>query len=283
MPTPHTFTRTQTPAQAPAVLEALIFDWAGTLVDFGSFAPTQILVDAFAQYGLTLNLKQARENMGTSKWDHIHSLLAMPALQEQFQKNHQRPSKDDDTQDIYDTFLPLQIERVGLLSQAIKGARSTLLWARAQGLKIGSCTGYPRAVMNVLLAHASAQGIETDLTVCADEVSQARPWPAMALENAIRLEVSHVAACVKIDDTVPGIQEGRAAGMWTVGLRLSGNACGLDWQTFQQLSPDELATYREHAERLLLSAAPHYLIDSVADLPAVLQDIQVRLTQGELP
>jgi phosphonoacetaldehyde hydrolase len=36
-------------------LEAVIFDWAGTIVDFGSFAPTQIFVDAFAQaYGFDL-------------------------------------------------------------------------------------------------------------------------------------------------------------------------------------------------------------------------------------
>lgn len=30
-------------------VEAVILDWAGTVVDFGSFAPTQIFVDAFAQ------------------------------------------------------------------------------------------------------------------------------------------------------------------------------------------------------------------------------------------
>ena len=30
-------------------ISALILDWAGTTVDFGSFAPTQIFVEAFRQ------------------------------------------------------------------------------------------------------------------------------------------------------------------------------------------------------------------------------------------
>ncbi|TVN17193.1 phosphonoacetaldehyde hydrolase, partial [Vibrio cholerae] len=30
-------------------IQAVIFDWAGTIVDFGSFAPTSIFVEAFKQ------------------------------------------------------------------------------------------------------------------------------------------------------------------------------------------------------------------------------------------
>ena len=56
-------------------LEAVIFDWAGTIVDFGSFAPTQIFVDAFAQaYGFELSLEEARRPMGLGKWQHIEAL-----------------------------------------------------------------------------------------------------------------------------------------------------------------------------------------------------------------
>ncbi len=41
-------------------VEAVIFDWAGTLVDFSSLAPTQIFVDAFATFGIQISLEQAR-------------------------------------------------------------------------------------------------------------------------------------------------------------------------------------------------------------------------------
>lgn len=279
-PSPHRYTKK---APTPAVVEALIFDWAGTLVDYGSFAPTQILVEAFAHFGLELNLKQARSAMGKGKWDHIQHLLHLPPIQEQFYQQHQRSILLKDIDSIYAAFLPLQIARVAHHSQAIAGARTSLLWARSQGLKLGSCTGYPRSVMNELLPHAEAQGLELDLVVCSDEVSRARPWPAMALENVSQLSISHVAACVKIDDTVPGIQEGHAAGMWTVGLVLSGNACGLSWDAIQDLDENELAQVRAQASQVLEVARPHYLIDSVADLPPVIRDIQTRLEQGERP
>ena len=32
-------------------ISAVILDWAGTTVDFGSFAPTEIFVEAFRQAG----------------------------------------------------------------------------------------------------------------------------------------------------------------------------------------------------------------------------------------
>ncbi|KAG1243254.1 hypothetical protein G6F65_022526 [Rhizopus arrhizus] len=57
----------------PVQLEAVSFDWAGTLVDFGSFAPTKVFVDAFSQLGMYLSLKEARCPMGIGKWDHIRS------------------------------------------------------------------------------------------------------------------------------------------------------------------------------------------------------------------
>ena len=52
-------------------LEAVIFDWAGTVVDFGSFAPTQIFVDAFkAAYDFDLSLAEARRFGITTKAFH---------------------------------------------------------------------------------------------------------------------------------------------------------------------------------------------------------------------
>ncbi len=46
-------------------ITALILDWAGTTVDFGSFAPTQIFVEAFRQaFDIELTLEEARVPMG---------------------------------------------------------------------------------------------------------------------------------------------------------------------------------------------------------------------------
>ncbi|TVN12825.1 phosphonoacetaldehyde hydrolase, partial [Vibrio cholerae] len=43
-------------------IQAVIFDWAGTIVDFGSFAPTSIFVEAFKQgFDFEISLAEARE------------------------------------------------------------------------------------------------------------------------------------------------------------------------------------------------------------------------------
>ena len=72
------------PPLPPGRFDAVIFDWAGTLVDVGSLAPTQIFVEAFAAFGITVTLDQARGPMGLSKRDHIRTLLQTPAIATQW-------------------------------------------------------------------------------------------------------------------------------------------------------------------------------------------------------
>lgn len=257
-----------------APLQAVIFDWAGTLVDFGSLAPTQIFVEAFATFGIDLTLAQARGPMGLSKWDHIHQLLRDESIAAQWQARFGGAPTDADVDAIYARFMPLQIAKVGEFSAPIEGAVQTLQWLRAQGLKIGSCSGYPRAVLDQLLPQAAAAGIAPDHVVAGDELpAGGRPGPFMALANVLALGIGDVRACVKVDDTVPGIAEGRRAGMWTVGVSLSGNEVGYSLAELAQASPQEIEARVAQAEAKLKQAGAHYVVRSVAELPAVLQEI----------
>jgi phosphonoacetaldehyde hydrolase len=271
-------------ATSQGAIEAVIFDWAGTLVDFGSFAPTQVLIDAFAGFGIEISLDEARVPMGLAKWDHIAALGRMPAVAARWQGLHGADMTSDDVDAIYAKFMPLQIERVGHYSQAIPGAVDVLGTLRERGIKIGSCSGYPRAVMDKLLPIAAEQGIAPDHAVATDDLKPGgRPGPWMALANVIELGVGRVAACVKVDDTVPGIAEGLAAGMWTVGLSLSGNEVGLRADEVAQLPEAELNARRTRAANKLRDAGAHYVIDTIANLPGVLQAIEARMAAGERP
>ena len=139
----------------PVQLEAVIFDWAGTLVDFGSFAPTKVFVDAFSQFGMEVSLKEARGPMGMGKWDHIRALCDQPAIANQYQAQFGRLPSDDDVTAIYDRFLPMQLEKVAQYSAAIPGAAELLRALRQHGLKIGSCSGYPDSVMRRVVERAA--------------------------------------------------------------------------------------------------------------------------------
>jgi phosphonoacetaldehyde hydrolase len=176
-------------------LQAVIFDWAGTLVDFGSLAPTQIFVEAFASFGITITLAQARGPMGLSKWQHIHELLQDEGIRAQWHKAFGQPPADADVDAIYARFMPMQIAKVGEFSAPIDGAPELLGWLRAQGLKVGSCSGYPREVLNQLLPQAAANGLAPDHVVAGDEMAAGgRPGPFMALANVLALGIGDVRA-----------------------------------------------------------------------------------------
>lgn len=140
-------------------ISALILDWAGTTVDFGSFAPTQIFVEAFRQaFDIEITLEEARVPMGLGKWQHIEALGKLPSVDSRWQAKFGRAMTAADIDAIYAAFMPLQIAKVVDFSAPIAGVVDTIATFRAEGLKIGSCSGYPRPVMEKLVPAAAAQG-----------------------------------------------------------------------------------------------------------------------------
>src|SRR5439155_20224285 len=151
------------------------------------------------------------------------------------------------------------------------------------GYKIGSATGYLTEMMAINLRDAKKQGYAPDSTVCASDVPAGRPYPFMCLQNVINLGVSPVEACVKIDDTRPGIEEGLNGGMWTIGLAISGNEIGMPLKDWSKLPKREQARLREGAYTRMYQSGSHYVVDTIADILPCLDDIEERLSFGERP
>lgn len=267
----------------PGPVAAVIFDWAGTLLDFGCMAPVAAFREAFAEHGVDITEAEARAPMGAAKREHIEMILAQRDVQQRWARAKQTASTKDDIDSIYAAFLRIDAVNCARYSDLIPGALETIAALRTRGIGIGSTTGYPRSVMDGLMPLAKAQGYEPDHCTTVSDVRRGRPWPDMILDNALALEVPDVRACLVVDDSPSGLLAGRAAGMWAVGIVASGNEVGLPLDVWTALSAEEQQRYRLPAIAKLEASGAHVVIDTVADLLPVIDEINRRLARGERP
>ncbi len=264
-------------------IRAVIFDWAGTILDYGCCAPAGVFVEAFRRFGVEITSAEAREPMGVEKREHVARVARMGSVSARFRAVHGRDPSEEDIEAVYQVAVPLQIACLPDYSDLIPGALDVVTELQARGIGVGSCTGYVLEMMEVLVPEAAKRGYRPDSWVCPTDVPRGRPAPHMALLNAIRLNAPAVAACVKVGDTVADIDEGLNAGMWTVGVTVTGNETGLSLPQWMALSEEEQGRRRLRAEGILRRAGAHYLVDSVADILPILDEISVRLEVGETP
>lgn len=265
-------------------VRAVILDWAGTTMDYGCYAPAVVFVKVFERRGVPITMEEARAPMGLMKKDHIRAISKMESVAERWRQAYGRPCTEEDVEAMFQDFVPLQLACLADYADLIPGTLETVDLLRSRhGVKIGSTTGYTRPMMELLLKEAKKRGYEPDASVCATDVPAGRPYPWMCLLNAIKLEVYPLYAVVKVGDTLKDIEEGRNAGMWTIGLAKTGNEVGLNAEEIAALGSDELKGKLERAYRRLYEAGAHYVVDEIRDVPAIIDQINERLAAGERP
>jgi phosphonoacetaldehyde hydrolase len=264
-------------------LKSAILDWAGTTVDYGVFAPAVVFLEVFRRQGVEITMAEARAPMGLHKKEHLRRIAEAPAVTARWRQAKGRDLRSEDIEAMYADFVPLQLACLGRYGQLIPGTLQALANFKARGMKTGTTTGYTRAMLDVVLQEARRQGYGPDCTVAADEVPEGRPSPYACWQNAIALQVWPAEACVKIGDTVPDVEEGLNAGMWTVGLSLTGNEVGLSEQEVTALAPEERRRRSRLAADRLTQAGAHFVVDGIWDLPPVIDQINQRLAGGEKP
>lgn len=266
-----------------SAIAAVIFDWAGTTVDHGSLAPVRTLQRVFAGREITVVDDVARRDMGLAKRDHIRKLLAEPEVHAEWQRHYQRPADESDIDALYREFIPLQMACLLDYAQVIDGVIPVVDTLRSRGIRIGGTTGYTRAMLEALEAAAREQGYRTDVSLCPEDVGAGRPHPFMCYQLAVDLKASPLSAFVKIGDTISDIEEGRNAGMWTIGVLRTGNMIGLSAQDWDALPAADKRAALDRAEAAMRKHDAHYLIESVADALPVIEEIESRIKRGERP
>jgi phosphonoacetaldehyde hydrolase len=264
-------------------VKAVIFDWAGTVVDYGSLAPMGAFVETFEQFGVSITIDEARGPMGMAKRPHIAALMALPRVAQAWEDKYGHAPGEKDIDAIYDVFVPKNIKVAASYSQVIPGVAEVATALRSEDIRIGTTTGYTREIMAEITPGAAAQGFSPDSLVCTGDTPEGRPSPYMIYKTLPQLGVWLAKNAIKVDDTEVGIEEGINGGTWAVGVAVSGNAFGMAEAEVKALPADEFARLRAAAARKLTAAGAHYVVDSVADLMPVVYDIEGRLARGERP
>jgi phosphonoacetaldehyde hydrolase len=221
--------------------------------------------------------------MGAHKKVHIRKILQSETVKERWQAQYNRLPDEDDVEAMFRDFVPLQLACLADYADLIPGTLEAIAKFRQRGLKIGSTTGYTREMMDILLSEAKKRGYEPDATVCAADVPAGRPAPYMVLQNMINLQVYPPEAIIKVDDTLPGIEEGLNAGTWSIGLAKTGNEIGLNEKEIEQLDPQVLQSKLERAYTRMAQSGAHYVIDGIWELDPLIDEINERLKRGERP
>jgi phosphonoacetaldehyde hydrolase len=258
-------------------LKALVLDWAGTTVDFGSLAPARTLQHLFAEAGIALNEAETRRDMGLPKKEHIRGILSMLRVRDAWRELRGHTPVDADVDEMFAKFIPLQFSCLDQYSSVIPGVPLAVEMIRMRGLKIGSTTGYTRTMLDLLVNKSAAEGYRPDCSLAPEEVGAGRPYPFMMYEAAIRMQVYPMSAIAKIGDTPADIQEGLNAGAWSIGVAGTGNMVGLSPDDFRALSESEKELRLVEARAGLEKAGAHYVIDTLDPLESVLDDIEERL------
>jgi phosphonoacetaldehyde hydrolase len=267
----------------PTGVRAVIFDISGTVLDYGSRGPVVAFIELFARHGVTVTPDEARRPMGTHKRDHIWAMLSDASVADRWERAAGKRPDAALLDALYQEFTPLQTEIIKGFCDVIPGAPQVAKELRARGIKIANTTGFDGGMMTDLKRLAADGGYEPDLWVTPDLVGKGRPAPWMIYYAAKELDVYPLSTFVKVGDTPVDVAEAKNAGVWSVSVIRSSNEVGLSQDELAALSPADRDAKLATAREKLSACGPHYIIDTVADLIPIIDQISTRIARGDRP
>nr|ADI23043.1 predicted phosphatase/phosphohexomutase [uncultured Planctomycetales bacterium HF0770_03I01] len=266
-------------------VQAVILDWSGTTADAYVVAPAVVFVEVFKRQKVEISMVEARGPMGLRKDLHIKALTEVDEIKERWKKIHGKYPEQSDVDRMFADFVPLQLDCLRKYTTLLPGVAEVTQRLQKQGIKIGSTTGFVRSMVDILEEDSAKQGYKPDASVAGDEVTNgARPSPHMVYKNLDMLNITPIQSVVKVDDTTSGIGEAVNAGCWGIGVTRYSNYMDVDTpEDGKKLSEDEIKKRVAKTKDILEKAGAHYILESIADIEPVIEDINKRIARGERP
>ncbi|MGI6677793.1 MAG: phosphonoacetaldehyde hydrolase [Dehalobacterium sp.] len=256
-------------------IEAVIFDWAGTTIDFGSFAPVQAFIEAFKRFGVSPTIEEVREPMGVLKWNHIEMMMKMERIFTEWLKIHGRTFTNDDVDAVYAASEASIMDILQDFAEPKPFVLKAVEDLRARNIKVGSTTGYTDEMMSIVVPKAEKNGYKPDFWCSPNAVNNfGRPYPYMIFKNFEALGLLNVSSVIKVGDTVADIKEGKNAGLITVGVIEGSSVMGLRESEFNALSQEEKDKEYERAGSVYKSCGADYVIKNMSELMPLIERLE---------
>ena len=255
-------------------IEAVIFDWAGTTVDYGCFAPVQAFVEVFKHFGIEPTMDEVREPMGMLKRDHIKTMLHMDRIHAMWLEKYSREVTEEDIDNMYNLFEEKLMSILDRFAEPKPYVLETIVKLHEMGLKIGSTTGYTDEMMSVVTREAKAAGYEPDAWFSPNSVGNVgRPYPFMVFKNMEVLKIMDVRNVVKVGDTVSDIKEGKNAGVISVGVLEGSSEMALTEEEYAKLSESEKEACLAKVTEVFKAAGADYVIRNMSNLVELIETL----------
>ncbi len=262
-------------------IELAVFDWAGTTIDYGCFAPVKVFLEVFKEKGIEVTLDEARAPMGLLKIDHIKAMLSGNRVAKLWAEKYQRDWTMDDVKEMYKSFEEKLFKILADYTDPVPFCTETINTLRNMDIKIGSTTGYTDEMMNIVVPLAEEKGYSPDFYITPSSVPAGRPFPYMIYKNMLELKTGDTDCVVKIGDTISDIKEGRNAKVWTIGILKGSSELGLTEEEVKNLSEEELKSKLQEVSAKMLSAGAHMVIEDISKVPMAIEIINNKLANGE--
>ena len=256
-------------------LEAIIFDLSGTIIDFGSLATILAMKNAFLKIGMNIDNDIIKLNMGIKKIDHIKKISKHPKIRKEWLRKNKNIISRKDIKYIshnFDKYLKIEVKKNLNLIPNVKKIFNIL---RRNNIKIGATTGYPKSIVKIIKPFLKKNEILPSQVISVDDVRKGRPYPDMCLKNFSKLRLKNPKSCLKIDDSLSGIYEGKNAKMKTVGLIFTGIQSGLSYKKLKSKTINQKKIMRNKITKVFKAGKADFILDDLYHLEKVIKNFDL--------
>lgn len=255
------------------MIRAVIFDWAGTTIDYGNQAPAIALRKTFKQFGIEVNLSDFSCD-GTDPLIQIKRLMATEKCQKEWYIAHPDLSLETGVAQLNRWFNRNILEILPQIAEVKSGMPALISYFRTQGIRFATTTRYTREMLTQILPLASEQGFDPAVNVTADEFEDAvYPGIEMIKQAMAKLRIRNAESVIKVGDTPRDIFEGKAAGVMTIGMVEGSSLIGLSQSEFSALPFARRNSLKNQATAELERAGADYVVENAKDLMRLIKEL----------